>query len=139
MDEWTSNSHIPRRTLVGLVADLWRETTLLIREEMDLARTEVAEELARVRIGVASVATGGAIFIVGLLFVLAALVQFLASILPEDQAPWLSPLIVGGCVALAGAGVVYIGIRQFSTDRVTLPHVRRSVQQDAQLVKEHVS
>jgi uncharacterized membrane protein YqjE len=139
MDGWTLESQKPRRSIVGLVADLWRESALLIREEIELVKTEVAEEIARARIGMVSIAAGGAISIVGLIFILVALVQLLTLILPEDQAPWLSPLIVGGCVTLVGAGLVCMGIRQFSTDGPPLSHVRRSVKRDAQLVKEHIS
>ncbi|HVY05316.1 MAG TPA: phage holin family protein [Burkholderiales bacterium] len=130
---------MPRRSLVGLVSDLWRDSAQLIRGEFELAKTEISEKISRARSSIVSIAAGAALALIGLAFVLDAVVQLLAIVLPEEQAPWLSPLIVGGFVALAGFGLAFIGVRQFAADPQALPHVRRSVQEDAQLVKDHMS
>src|SRR5512139_3165331 len=82
------------RTLTGLFADLWRETSTLLRDEVALAKAELHEKVAQLGSGVSAVAAGGAILFAGFVVLLFAAVAGLALVLPPEHASWLAPLIV---------------------------------------------
>ena len=85
-------------SLGELFADLTREMTTLVRQEVHLATTEVSQKASDIGKNVAFLAVGGAIAYAGLLAVIAAVIMVFASFLPW----WLSAFIVG--VAIAGVG-----------------------------------
>lgn len=91
------------RSLGELFTELSRETGTLIRQEVELATTEVTAK-AKVAGGhVGVVAAGGALAHAGLLAILAAIVIGLVQL---GVSPWLSAGLVGG--ATAGAGYLLI-------------------------------
>src|SRR3954454_1129677 len=83
------------RSLFALFSDLWRETSTLVHKEAELAKAELSEKVSQVGTGVAKLAVGGAIVFAGFIVLLLALSNGLMHILPEEQADWLAPLIVG--------------------------------------------
>src|SRR5947207_1415983 len=83
------------RTLIGLFSDLWRETSTLVHDEVELARVEVSAKVGQIRSGIAVLATATVILFAGFLILLLAAVNALALVLPEDSAAWLAPLLVG--------------------------------------------
>jgi hypothetical protein len=134
-----ADSRPARRPLVGLVSDLWRESATLIREEVALAKTELSEKVAGAGAGIASLAIGGAICFAGLLLLLIAAVAALALVLPEQHAGWLSPLIVGCIVALAGVLILAAGRQKLRAADLVPARSPRSVRLDAEVVKEHLT
>ncbi len=84
------------RSLGELLSDLSKDTSKLVRKEMQLAKTEMSEKLTEVGKNVGFLVIGGAIAYAALLFVLAALAVGLA----EIMTPWLAVLIVGLIVGL---------------------------------------
>src|SRR4051812_28806070 len=93
------------RSLGELFADLSRKTTMLVRQEMELAKTEMTEKVTTVGKNVAFLAVGGAVLYMGLLFVLAGVAIWLSAYVPD----WLSALIVGLIVAIVGFVLVQKG------------------------------
>lgn len=128
-----------RRTLAGLVSDLWRESATLIREEAALAKAELSEKVVSAGAGIASLAIGGAIVFAGFLLLLLAAVAALALVLPEAYASWLAPLIIGIAVAIGGALVLSIGVRKLRAANFVPERSARSVRLDANIVKEHLT
>lgn len=128
-----------RRSLAGLVSDLWRESATLIREEAALAKAEVSEKLASAGAAIASLAIGGAIVFAGFLLLLFAAVAALALALPEQHAQWLAPLIVGIAVTIVGAVVVSTGVKKLRAGNFAPERSARSVRLDANVVKEHLT
>jgi hypothetical protein len=122
-----------------LFSDLWRETSTLLRDEAELARTEIAQKVSQVETGFVSLAAGGVIVFAGFLVLLSAAVAGLAHALPPEQADWLSPLIVGAIVLIAGWITLVIGRRKLKAGSLAPERTIRSVRRDTQLAKEHIT
>src|SRR5579884_3792970 len=95
------------RSLGDLFAELSRETTELVRQEMDLAKTEMSHKAAEAGKDVSYLAAGGAVAYAGLLAVIAAVIIGLAQ---AGVTWWVSALLVGLVVAAIGAGLIYSGL-----------------------------
>ena len=96
----------PEKSLGELFADLSRETSTLVRQEVALARVELSEKGSKVGKNVAFLAVGGAIAYAGFLVLLAAAVIVLANVIPL----WASALLVGLIVAVVGYFLVQKGM-----------------------------
>ena len=95
------------RSLAELVAELSRETGLLVRKEMELATAEMSGKLAAAGTQAGKVAAGGALAHAGLLVLLAAVVIGLAEL---GVPTWLSALIVAVAVMAVGYMLVNQGV-----------------------------
>lgn len=126
-----------RRSLAGLFSDLWRDTSVLVQDEVELARVEMAEKVSQVGSGIATIAVAGAILFAGFLLLLLAAVAVLALVLPPDHAAWLSPLIVGGVIVAIGLAALASGRKDLKTDRLRPSRTMTSLRRDRDLVKEH--
>jgi drug/metabolite transporter (DMT)-like permease len=91
------------RSLGDLLAELSRETSALVRKEVELATTEISEKMKKAGIQAGIMAAGGALVHAGLLVLLAGIVLGLAEL---GVASWLSALIVA--VAVIGGGYFLI-------------------------------
>lgn len=98
------------RSLGQILRDLRDETSTLLRQEVDLAKTEMSEKAATVGSNLGSVAVGGAVAFAGALTLLAALTLGLISLMSEfmsrDVAMWLAPLLVGLVLAIVGYSLI---------------------------------
>ena len=97
---------IGQQSLQGLFADLLRDMTTLVRQELALARTEVTDKATAVGKDAGLVAGGSLLGFVGLLAIVAAVIELLALILPR----WLSSLLVGAALAGGGATLAKRGL-----------------------------
>lgn len=134
----TAGNHPESRSLVGLFADLWRETSTLVRQEAELAKAEITEKVTRVESGALSLALGAVILFAGLLALLAAATVALAQVLPPESAQWLAPLIIGAVVVAVGAVLLAHGRSQLKADSLKPSRTARSLNRDAELAREHV-
>jgi len=118
----------PEPTIGELFADLSRETSTLVRQEVELAKVELSTKASRVGKDVAFIGAGAAVAYAGFLAILAALIIVLAAVLPW----WLAALIVGIVVAGVGGFLVNKGIaelqRQDMAPRATLDTVKDTAQ-----------
>lgn len=95
------------RSLGDLFAELSRETTTLLRQEISLATTEISQKASRAGKDVGFLAVGGAVVYAGVLAILAAIIVGLG----QAGLPWwLSALIVGVVVAAIGAALIWRGL-----------------------------
>ena len=90
------------RSLGDLFVDLSRETRTLLRQEMELAKTEISRKASQAGKATASLAIGGFIAYAGFLAIVAAIIIGLAALIPA----WLSALIVG--LVVVGIGYFFI-------------------------------
>jgi len=132
------------RSITGLLRDLRDETTVLLRQEVALAKTEISEKAARAGRNVAYLATGGLVAYAGVLFLLLAataglLVALEAMGLDRSVTLWLAPLIVGGIVALVGYGLVQKGITTLKHESLVPEKTRESVQENKQWLQDKMS
>ncbi len=128
------------KSLGQLLKDLTAETTTLLKQEVDLAKTEMGEKASRVGTNVGSVAVGGAILFAGALALLFAAVNALAEILdrlgvPGTVSPWLSPLLLGVGLALVGYSFVKKALATLKQESVTPRRTTQSLQENKEWLK----
>ena len=119
---------LDNRSLGDLLSELSRETSTLVRKEIELATTETTAKL-KVAAGYAGVAaTGGALVHAGLLVLLAAIVIGLAQL---GVTPWLSAFIVALLTMGVGYMLVNRGLSGLRHTRVTPTQTIESLKEDA--------
>jgi len=122
------------RSVPDLLGDLTRETTTLVRKEVELVRTELRENLRAMGRGGMEIA-GGAILLLGALIVLLeALVIALANWI---GAGWAA-LVVGVVVALIGFAMVRMGTKAMQPDQLIPDRSIHQAREDAHMAKEKV-
>lgn len=126
------------RPLAGLLSDLWRETTTLVHDEVELAKADITEKVAQAGRGVGAVATGGAVAFAGFLVLLGAAVGALWRVLPPEMAPWLAPLIVGAIVAIIGGAMLSSGLKKLKAENLKPERTLESLRRDRDLAREHM-
>ena len=124
------------RTTAQLLTDLYTELTGLFRKEIALVKTEMSEKVGQLAGGVAYAVAGGVLALVGVIFLLQALVYGIAYLfgIPEE----IATLIVGLLVTGAGAFLVLSGVRAMKLDSLAPNRALRQVRKDAQVIKEKV-
>ena len=94
------------RSLGELVRELTAEIRSLLRNEIQLARTEAAEKVSYLGGRLGEMALGGVIALMGGLVLLAAAVTGLTALLDlfmaTELAAFLAPLLLGGVLAAVG-------------------------------------
>lgn len=117
-----------------LFADLSRELTTLVRQEMALATTEMGQKASRVGRDVGSLVLGGAILYAGFLALVGALVALLAGFIPT----WLAALVVGLLVAGVGYFLVQRGLTALKQVDLAPRETIATLKDDVQWAKEQV-
>ncbi|HEX6290821.1 MAG TPA: phage holin family protein [Herpetosiphonaceae bacterium] len=120
------------RSLGELLSELANETTTLVRQEIQLAKTEMTQKATRAGKDVGMIGAGGALAYAGLLAIIAAVIIGLGQIIPM----WLSALIVG--LVVVGIGYVLIQRGLSELKRID-PAPRQTIQtlkEDKEWVKE---
>jgi fatty acid desaturase len=119
-------------TIGELFAELSRETTTLVRQEMKLATTELSHKASRVGKDVGVLAVGGAVIYAGFLAIIAAVIIVLAAVLPW----WLSALIVGVVVAAVGGVLVQRGLDALKHEKLVPEQTIATLKENAEWAKE---
>ena len=92
-------------SLGELFAELSRESTTLVRQEIALAKTEMIQKASRVGKDIGFLLVGGAVVYAGFLAIMGAVILLLGALIPW----WLAALLVGVIVAGIGYGLVQKG------------------------------
>ena len=122
------------RSVASLLSDLARDFSLLIRQEVALAKAEASEKVGQLGMGVGMMAAGGFVAFAGLIVLMFAGVYALSLVM----APWQAALIVGGVVTLLGIILVFVGKSKLSADKLTPQRTIQSIKDDARWAKEQV-
>lgn len=123
---------IEERPFSELVAQLSRDGSMLVKQEIALAKQELADKAETVQKHAAAMALGGVVLYTGSLALTAGLVLLLAEVVPA----WLSALFVGVALATIGAVLLLRGKRKLSELSLRPEQSIRSVQRDIAAVKE---
>jgi hypothetical protein len=122
------------RSLGQILRDLREETTQLLRQEVDLAKTEMSEKMSRLGSNMGSVATGGAVLFAGALVLLAALtlglIALFSQFMDRDVAMWLAPLLVGGVLAIIGYGMVKKALQALKQEGIAPQRTTQSLKEN---------
>ena len=106
-----SENGTAEKSLGDVVGDVSTKASLLIREEIELAKTEIAEKVGKLAKGGAVAAAAGVFAVFALIYLFEALAWFFNDLLNVTNAYWAGFLIVFG-ILIALAGVAgWIGIR----------------------------
>jgi hypothetical protein len=123
------------RSLGELLGDLARESGVLVRQEITLARAELTEKVRLVGKDLGYLAMGGAVAYAGFLAIVAAIIIGLAT---AGMPWWLSALIVGVVIAGIGYMLVQKGLTALRNEDLGPRQTVESLQEDAQWAKEQV-
>ena len=120
------------RSLGELFSELAQETSTLVRQEVNLAKTEMSEKASRVGKDVGFLAAGGAVAYAGLLAILAAVIVVLDTFLPL----WLAALLVGLVVVGVGYFLVKKGLDALKSEDVAPRQTIETLKEDGQWIKD---
>jgi xanthine/uracil permease len=123
------------RSLGDLFAELSRETTTLVRQEVALAKTELTQKATRAGKDVGFLAVGGAVAYAGLLAFVAACILALHLIV---HLWWLSAAIIAVVVLAIGYLLVRQGLDRLRRADLAPTQTAESLKQDAVWAKEQV-
>jgi uncharacterized membrane protein YqjE len=122
------------RSAGDLVKQLLGDVTVLFRKELALAASEISQSVEQTKHGAQSMITGGAVLYAGILFLLAAVTLWLATMMDA----WLAALIVGAAVTLIGAILVSAGKKRMSASSLAPDRTMASLQKDKQAVQRQM-
>jgi Putative Actinobacterial Holin-X, holin superfamily III len=122
------------RSIGELFGQLTQDISLLVRQETQLAKTEIQEKISRASRDLVALAAGGIVALIGGFALAAAIILLLVD--PVGLEPWLAALLVG--VLLAGGGYVMLqkGLRDLKTVDPAPRRTVESVKEDIQTIKE---
>ena len=123
------------RSLGELFGDLSRQLSSLVRQEIDLARTEVTTGATGAARDVGTIGAGGALLYAALLGVLAAIVLLLVDF---GVTPWVAALVVAIVVGIVGAALVLRGRDSLTRQELVPRRTVESIKDDAEWVKEQM-
>ncbi|HEX5718202.1 MAG TPA: phage holin family protein [Thermoanaerobaculia bacterium] len=122
------------RSLGQILRDLRDETSQLLRQEVDLAKTEMSEKMSRLGTNLGSVATGGGVLFAGALVLVAALtlglIALFSQFMDRDVAMWLAPLLVGGVLAFVGYGMVKKALQALKQEGIAPQRTTQSLKEN---------
>lgn len=138
-----ANERRDERSIGQILRELTHETSLLLRQEVDLAKTEMSEKASRVGTNLGSVAVGGAVAFLGAIALLMAVIYALGAILNNfvspDTASWLAPLIVGAILAAAGYSLMTKALATLKQESLAPKKTTQSLQENKAWLKEKIS
>jgi putative copper export protein len=117
-----------------LFGQLTQDMGLLVRQEAQLAKSEVQQKISRAMRDLVSLATGGVVVLLGALALTAALILILAG--PVGMDPWLAALLVGVALAAVGYAMLRRGLGDLKRTDPTPRRTVESIKDDIQWAKE---
>jgi hypothetical protein len=119
------------RSLGEIVSDVTQDLTTLIRQEIDLAKTELKDEGTKAAKGAGLLGGAGLAGYFTVLF----LSTTLMFVLDEFLELWLAALIVTVLWAVATAVLAVIGKKRLQASRPQLPQTQQTLKEDVQWAK----
>ena len=131
------------RSIGQLLKELTQESSTLLKQEVNLAKTEMSEKASRIGANLGEVAVGGAVALLGAIALLLAAVYGLTSILNnfmnQEVAVWLAPLVVGGILAAVGYSLIKKALATLKQESITPQRTTQSLQENKEWLKEKIS
>ena len=124
------------RSIGELFGQLTQDMTLLVRQELQLARTEMTEKLSKLTANLISVGAGGFVAYLGGLALMAALILAVRD-LANISLAW-SALIVGGILAIVGYVMLQRGLKELKRTELAPRRSVENIKDDVQSIKDDV-
>ena len=122
------------RSIGELFSELANETSLLIRQEIALAKVELTEKAARIGRNVGFLVLGGAVAYAALLALLAALIILLANVMPW----WIAALVVAVLVGIVAAVLISKALVELKNTNIAPRQTVETLKEDAQWAKQQM-
>jgi len=132
----TEVPHKTDRSLGELFAELARETSELVRQEVTLAKKELSQKASHIGKDIGFLAAGGAVAYAGLLTILAAIVALLVE---SGMSWWASALLVGVVVLAIGGFLVWNGLNALKREDIVPRQTMETLQEDKEWAKEQMT
>ena len=116
------------RSLGELFSELAQETSTLVGQEVNLAKTEMSQKASRVGKDVGFLAAGGVVAYAGLLAILAGGIVLLGQVIPM----WLSGLVV----VAVGYFLIKKGLDALKREDVAPRQTIETLKEDGQWIKD---
>jgi hypothetical protein len=125
------------RSIPGILTDLLSQFTTLIKQEGELARTEMAEKMTRAIMGIAMAGAAAVLLIPSLVILMMAGVFGI----PEATGwpLWASALVVGGGFVLIGLILLAVGMSRLKARGLMPNRTINQLQEDAQMAKRQLN
>ena len=123
------------RSLGDLFGDLTREMGTLVRQEVELAKTEMTQKASTAGKNITSMIAGGAVAYAGFLAILAGIIIGIASL---GVPWWLAALLVGLVVAGVGYFLIQKGRDALKQESLAPRQTINTLKEDAEWAKEQV-
>lgn len=120
------------KSLGEAVTDVTDKAALLIREEIELAKTEISEKISSIVKGAAVAVAAGVLAVFALIYLLHAVAWFLVDLFDWDMV-WPGYLIVFGALILVTAIAGWLGLRWIKKGAPPTPEMAI---QEAKLTRE---
>jgi Putative Actinobacterial Holin-X, holin superfamily III len=124
------------RSISELFGQLTQDITLLLRQELQLARSEMSEKISRLTTNLISVTAGGLVAYMGVWALAAALVLALHEL--AAISPWVSALIVGVILAIAGYVMLQRGLTELKRVDLAPRRTVENIKDDVQAIRDDV-
>jgi hypothetical protein len=124
------------RSLGQLFGDLTRQLSTLVRQEIELARTEVTSRASAAGRDAAMVGIGAALLYAGFLGLMAAVTLWLVD---AGLDPWVAALVVAGVVLAIGVVLVLTGRQNLNRLDLAPKRTAETVRDDAKWAKEQLT
>src|SRR5437016_1696296 len=112
------------KSLGEIVNEISEKATLLVREEIELAKAEVTQKVSRIAKGAALAAIGGVFLVFMLVYFLHWLALFLDDILNVNPSGvWIGYAIVTGGLLVLGLLALFIALRLFKRGTPPTPEM----------------
>ncbi len=124
------------RSLGDLFSDLSRETTTLVRQEVQLAKAELTQSATEAARGIGMLVAGGAVAYAGLFFLLLAIVF---GLIEAGWDAWLSALVVALVVVALGAVLVLRARESLKPANLAPRRTVETLKEDQEWAKEQIT
>ena len=125
------------RSIGELFGQLTQDMTLLVRQEIQLARTEMSDKLSRFSTNLISVLAGGFVAYLGGLALVACVILALRDLANISLA--VSALIVGAILAITGWVMLQRGLKEMKRVDLAPRRTVETLKDDVQWAKEQRS
>jgi uncharacterized membrane protein YqjE len=109
------------KSLGEIVSEVSEKASLLVREEIELAKSEVQEKVSKLAKGAVVGAVAGIFAVLALIYLLHALGWFFTDLL--DEPPWVGFAIVTGILLVLGALAGLLAFRAFKKGAPPTPEL----------------
>jgi len=118
-------------TLGELISRLGQQAGNLVRDEVELAKTELTDTAKRAGKGVGFIAAGAAIGYAGLLALIATCIILLALVVKL----WIAALVITGVVIAGALLLVMLGMNEMKRESLAPKHTVETFKEDVEWAK----